>query len=240
VRIETENIDRPKLEPLEIPPLNPATFQEISLLYQDIDRATIPETSLSSNPVRDRVTAEEIKRDTDMTTSTIKKWLHTIHAGLREAGLMILHNLQQFEVKMAISVGSDPQSGLPIPQAGVLSFFTKTGLKSINAREIFLEDFDLEVNGRETATMKAEKTQEAFQALQIIAPFLMSLQGQPIQDSRLYQLYKDFLIARDVKNWEDLLGPPPLNMALMVQQQALAVVKEGMNAQLQAQGATGG
>ena len=225
IRIETENIERPKIRPMDLPPLNPATFQEISLLYQDIDRATIPETSLSSNPVRDRVTAEEIKRDTDMTTSTIKKWLHTIHAGLRETGLMILHNLQQFEVRVSINIGKDPNTGMPIPEMGVLGFFSKTGLKQVSASEMFLEDFDLEVNGRETATMKAEKTQEAFQDLQIIAPFLLQLQGQPIQDSRLYELYKNFLLARDRKDWEDLLGPPPLNLALMVQQQALSVVK---------------
>ena len=117
----------------------------------------------------------------------------------------MLHNLQQYEVQPA-QTGFEP---------AVLTFLTGKNERQIRASDMFLESIDLEVNGRETHTMQAERKAHATVVIQMFMQFAslgVFQPNQPIQDHRIYSALKAWLLANDVKDWELYLGPEPITI----------------------------
>lgn len=226
--IPTENIQNPKIRPMEMARASDQIFQDINMLYNDADRATVPDTNIGGGALisRSNITATETQRDMDITNNILKSWLHSIHAGLRDLAYLLVHNLQQYEVRNATVI--DPMNPMQ-PMSGVLEFFSGTNKRSIKADDMFLESIDIEVNGRETKTMQAERQQKSTLVLKMFQEFVQMgvfQPGQPIADHRIYTGLKNMLLAYDVKDWEAYLGPEPMKLEVS---QAIATMQALQN-----------
>jgi hypothetical protein len=221
-QITVDTLEKPGIVQFNINGANPVSLQDQQLLFQFADKSTIPDSSLAQPLTNRDPTATEVNRDQSVVTVVVKAWLHCLHIGLRELGFFVMHNLHQFEVAPSVRITPDLQI-----ESGVLEFLASDKTRTIKADEMFLSDFDLEVNGRETQTMQAERRAQFMLAFQVLMPVLQQLQGQQIADSRVYAILKGLLEINGIKNWEEYLGPAPQPMAdLMHQMNAEAIVSQ--------------
>jgi hypothetical protein len=207
-QITVNSLKDPGILQFNIAGANPVSLQDQQLLFQFADKSTIPDSSLAQPLTNRDPTATEVNRDQSVVTVVVKAWLHCLHQGLRELGFFVMHNLHQFEVSPSIVINPDMSIS-----NGTLEFLSTDKTRTIKSDEMFLSDFDLEVNGRETQTMQVERRQQFMIAFQLVMPVLQQLQGQPISDSRVYAMLKGLLEANGIKNWEEFLGPSPQPIA---------------------------
>jgi hypothetical protein len=210
--IQVDDIMKPGIMQLRFEGANVTTLQDQQLLFQFADKTAIPDTSLSQPLTNRNPTATEVNRDEAVVTSLLKSWLHNIHNGLLDLGNIIRTNLYQFEVK---------------PNGGAM-FSSADTEQVIKPDQMFMDDIELQVTGRETQTMQAEEIAKATLVAQVILPIIHppnlppGSPPVPISDPRVYSILKHFLSAHGVKGWKEFLGPQPPSFEQMAQAAEMA------------------
>lgn len=193
--IEVDNLETPTISQFQLAPPSPASITDMQVLEGRAANVLIPSVGMGRPLVDRQQTATEVMRDQGFVEAKGKAFLHNLHSGFRDLGWLAYHLLYQYEVRPAGLMGK--------------SFLSGDKERVVLPSDMWLEDIDLEVNGRETQTAKVERGQIAFQNMQVVGPYLTpGPTGVPLidTDERIWELVNDYLRAHNVKNAAKLIG----------------------------------
>jgi hypothetical protein len=222
--LEVTSTANPEVGQLVLQGANPATLQDMQLLRQSAENILTPGVTAGAVLVDKDRTATEVRRDQQFADTKGKAYLHFLHSGARNLGLLVWHLLYQYEVKPAKAQLELPGVPVPIEVPGIKQFFSKGGQQSIKADDMFMEDLDLEVNGQETQSTRAERSL----IWQLLGPQTIQLElTGALQNPRVHSVMRAQYENLGVKDWTTYIGPPPTEEAWQMLQ--------AMRAQAQAQ-----
>jgi hypothetical protein len=209
---------------IQIAPASQASMQDEQVLWNMADKTTLPDIAMSQPLTKRDPTATEVNRDQSFVQAKSANWLRNLHGGLRDLAWLMYYNLHQYEVSQSsVQVNVETQMGpMPMPMAG-LTIQTGDSSKDIIASEMFLDGIDIEVNGRETQTAKAERATLAGMLLQQVVPAI--LQGTT-KNPQVWTVLKMLLDANNVKNWREILGDKPTEEQMQAEQM-MAQMQQG-------------